>query len=152
VEELAQEAQKRMVTQPNIPSWTPEELEKFAAERSSGIPEGMEVWTEEELHDLAEKRRGGGLNIPEWAPDEELTECSCGYSLRPGWSKCPICGNPVGEQPSQELQEQPSQELQEQPSQELQEQPLNDSQADSGEEKSELKDEIDEEQTENEEI
>ncbi|MFW9773623.1 MAG: hypothetical protein ACFFEO_15845, partial [Candidatus Thorarchaeota archaeon] len=67
VEELAQEAQKRMVTQPNIPSWTPEELEKFAAERSSGIPEGMEVWTEEELHDLAEKRRGGGLNIPEWA-------------------------------------------------------------------------------------
>lgn len=135
-EELAQEAQKRMVAQPNIPSWTEEELEKFSTERSSGIPDGMEVWTEEELHDLAEKRRGGGLNIPEWTPDEELVECSCGYSLRPGWSKCPICGNPVGEPSSQELQEEPSEV----------------SQADSVEEKSESNDKMDEEQTENNEI
>ncbi|MFX1497575.1 MAG: hypothetical protein ACFFBH_08625 [Promethearchaeota archaeon] len=135
-EELSQEAQKRMAAQPNIPSWTAEELEKFTSERSSGIPEGMEVWTEKELQDLAEKRRGGGLNIPEWTPDEELVECSCGYSLRPGWSKCPICGNPVGEPSSQELPEEP----------------LDDSEIDSDEDKSASGDLIDEDQTENDEI
>lgn len=135
-EELAQEAQKRMTTQPNIPSWTEEELEKFASERTSGIPEGMEVWTEKELQDLAEKRRGGGLNIPEWTPDEELVECSCGYSLRPGWSKCPICGKPVGEPSSQEVPKGP----------------LDDSKLDSDEEKLVSDDDIDEDQTENDEI
>jgi len=95
-EELAEEAKKRLEAQPNMPSWTEEELSKFSEERSSGIPEGMEVWTEDELQDLAEKRRGGGLNIPEWKPDEDMLECqNCGYSLRPGWKKCPICGTPV---------------------------------------------------------
>lgn len=110
-EELAQEAQKRMTAQPNIPAWTEDELAKFSSERGSGIPEGMEVWTEEDLQELAEKRRGGGLNIPEWAPDEKMTECSnCGYSLRPGWTKCPICETPVGEKPPEKLEEEPPKE------------------------------------------
>jgi len=135
-EELAQEAQKRMAAQPDIPSWTEEELEKFSTERSSGIPEGMEVWTEEELQDLAEKRRGGGLNIPEWTPDEELAECSCGYSLRPGWSKCPVCGTPVGEPSSLEEQN---------------EEPTEESEVEPSEEKSEANNSIEEEQTKNDE-
>ncbi len=97
-EELTEEAQKRLETQPNMPTWTEEELSKFSEGRNSGIPEGMEVWTEDELQDLAEKRRGGGLNIPEWKPDEDMLEClNCGYSLRPGWKKCPICETPIGE-------------------------------------------------------
>ncbi|MFX1589034.1 MAG: hypothetical protein ACFFC1_12835, partial [Promethearchaeota archaeon] len=83
----------------------------FSSERGSGIPEGMEVWTEEDLQELAQKRRGGGLNIPEWAPDEKMTECSnCGYSLRPGWTKCPICETPVGEKPPEKLEEEPPKE------------------------------------------
>ena len=95
-EELASEAQKRLTTQPDIPVWSEEDLMKLAEERGSGIPEGMEVWTEEELQELAEKRRGGGLNIPEWEPDQDMLECSnCGYSLRKGWSKCPVCNTPV---------------------------------------------------------
>jgi hypothetical protein len=95
-EELAAEAQKRMTTQPDIPVWSEEELMKLSEERGSGIPEGMEVWTEDQLQELAEKRRGGGLNIPEWQPDQDLQECSnCGYSLRKGWSKCPVCDTPV---------------------------------------------------------
>jgi len=66
----------------------------------------MEVWKEDELLELAEKRRGGGLNIPEWEPDQDMTECSnCGYSLRPGWAKCPVCDTPVGEKPSEEVKE-----------------------------------------------
>ncbi|MFX1493608.1 MAG: hypothetical protein ACFFBZ_04935 [Promethearchaeota archaeon] len=110
-EELAQEAQKRMTVQPNIPVWTENELAKFSSERGSGIPEGMEVWTEEDLQELAEKRRGGGLNIPEWAPDEKMTECfNCGYSLRPGWTKCPICETPVGEKPPEKPEEGPPEE------------------------------------------
>jgi len=66
----------------------------------------MEVWKEDELLELAEKRRSGGLNIPEWQPDQDMTECSnCGYSLRPGWVKCPVCDTPVGEKPSEEVKE-----------------------------------------------
>jgi len=94
-EELAEEAQKRMATQPDMPVWSEDELTKLAEERGSTLPEGMEFWTEEELQDLARKRQGG-LDIPEWKPDEEMRECSkCGYGLRPGWSKCPICGTSV---------------------------------------------------------
>ncbi|MFX1575098.1 MAG: hypothetical protein ACFFB0_20365 [Promethearchaeota archaeon] len=94
-EELAEEAQKRMSAQPDMPAWTEEDLSKFAAERGTGLPAGMEVWTEEELQDLARKRQGG-LDIPEWEADKEMKECvKCGYSLRPGWSKCPICDTPV---------------------------------------------------------
>ncbi len=103
-EDLANEAQKRLSTQPNIPSWSEEELTKFADSRGSGIPEGMEVWKEDDLLELAEKRRGGGLNIPEWQPDQDMTECSnCGYGLRPGWTKCPVCDTPIGEKPSEEV-------------------------------------------------
>ncbi|MFX1447150.1 MAG: hypothetical protein ACFFCG_03350, partial [Promethearchaeota archaeon] len=70
--------------------------------------DGMEVWKEEELQELAEKRRRGGLNIPEWQPDQDMSECSgCGYSLRPGWTKCPVCDTPVGEKPSKEEKEEP---------------------------------------------
>ncbi len=99
-EELANEAQKRLATQPNLPTWSEDDLHKFAEERGSGIPEGMEVWKEEELQDLAEKRRRGGLNIPEWKADQDMIECaSCGYSLRPGWKKCPVCDALVGESP-----------------------------------------------------
>jgi len=100
-EDLAKEAQQRGT---NIPSgleeWSEEDLTKMAEERGGGIPEGMEVWTEEELEELSSKRQGG-LDIPEWKPDQELEECSkCGYSLRKGWSKCPICGTPVGSEPT----------------------------------------------------
>jgi len=99
-EELASEAQKRLATQPSLPSWSEEDLHKLAEERGSGIPEGMEVWKEEDLQDLAEKRRRGGLNIPEWKPDQNMGECSsCGYSLRPGWTKCPVCDASIGEPP-----------------------------------------------------
>ncbi|MFW9930062.1 MAG: hypothetical protein ACFFD1_11775 [Candidatus Thorarchaeota archaeon] len=95
-EELANEAKKRLESKPDMPTWSEEELSKFSEERGSGIPEGMEVWTEDELQELAEKRRGGGLNIPEWKPDEDMLECkNCGYALRPGWKKCPICDTPV---------------------------------------------------------
>ncbi|MFX1379993.1 MAG: hypothetical protein ACFFA4_12960 [Promethearchaeota archaeon] len=104
-EELAEEAQKRMSSQPDIPSWTEEELSKFAAERSTGLPEGMEVWTEEELEELAKKRQGG-LDIPEWKVDESLQECvKCGYSLRPGWSRCPVCETPVDTKPESKKSE-----------------------------------------------
>ncbi|MFX0076708.1 MAG: hypothetical protein ACFE96_14790 [Candidatus Hermodarchaeota archaeon] len=102
-EELANEAQKRLAAQPDLPTWNEEDLVKFAEERGSGIPEGMEVWKEEELQELAEKRRRGGLNIPEWQPDQDMSECaSCGYSLRPGWTTCPVCDTPVGEIPPKE--------------------------------------------------
>ena len=83
-------------------------MHKLAEERGSGIPEGMEVWKEDDLQELAEKRRRGGLNIPEWKPNEDMPECaSCGYSLRPGWTKCPVCETPVGEKPSQEEKKEP---------------------------------------------
>ena len=97
-EELAQEAQKRSgATPPGMEVWTQEDLKEMAEERSAGIPEGMEVWTEEELQELAHKRQGGGLDIPEWETDKDLKECvKCGYSLRKGWSECPICKTPVG--------------------------------------------------------
>ncbi|NHJ21215.1 MAG: hypothetical protein EAX91_09745 [Candidatus Lokiarchaeota archaeon] len=107
-EELANEAQKRLAGQPDLPAWSEEELVKFSEERGSGIPEGMEVWKEDELLELAEKRRRGGLNIPEWEPDQDMAECaSCGYSLRPGWTTCPVCDTPVGEVPSKEEKEEP---------------------------------------------
>ena len=111
-EDLANEAQKRLATQPNIPAWSEEDLHKFAEERGSGIPEGMEVWKEEDLQELAEKRRRGGLNIPEWKPDQDMTECaSCGYGLRPGWTKCPVCDTPVSpKEPSGEDQDEISEE------------------------------------------
>ena len=118
-EELASEAQKRLATQPNLPTWKEEDLTKFAEERGSGIPEGMEVWKEEDLQDLAEKRRRGGLNIPEWQPDQDMGECaSCGYGLRPGWAKCPVCDTPVGEKASGDVKEEPkeaSEDVKEEP-------------------------------------
>jgi hypothetical protein len=118
-EDLASEAQKRLATQPNLPTWNEEDLNKLAEERGSGIPEGMEVWKEEDLQELAEKRTRGGLNIPEWQPDQDLTECaSCGYSLRPGWTKCPVCDAPVGEKASEDVKEEPkesSEDLKEEP-------------------------------------
>ncbi|MFX1388871.1 MAG: hypothetical protein ACFE9Z_02270 [Promethearchaeota archaeon] len=104
-EELAEEAQKRMEAQPEMPTWSEEELAKFSEERGSGLPPGMEVWTEEELTELARKRQGG-LDIPEWKVDETMKECvKCGYSLRPGWSKCPICETLVDAKPEKELVE-----------------------------------------------
>lgn len=109
-EELASEAQKRMESQPDMPSWTADELNKLATERGTGLPEGMEVWTEEDLQDLAKKRQGG-LDIPEWEPDKDLKECvKCGYALRPGWSKCPHCETPVGAKVEPEPTEQSSSE------------------------------------------
>lgn len=106
-EDLASEAQKRMESQPDMPEWTEEELNKFSAERGTGLPEGMEVWTEEDLQDLARKRQGG-LDIPEWEPDKNMKECvKCGYALRPGWSKCPHCGTPVGAKVEPEPSEKP---------------------------------------------
>ena len=89
-------------------SWSEEDLLKFSEERGSGIPEGMEVWKEEDLQELAEKRRRGGLNIPEWKPDQDMTECaSCGYGLRPGWTKCPVCDAPIGEEPTENDTDEP---------------------------------------------
>ena len=107
-EELASEAQKRMESQPDVPEWTEEELNKFSSERGTGLPEGMEVWTEEDLQELAHKRQGG-LDIPEWEPDKDMKECvKCGYALRPGWSKCPHCETPVGAKIEPEPSEKPS--------------------------------------------
>jgi len=101
-EELAEETQKRMSSQPDIPTWTEDDLTKFASERETALPEGMEVWTEEELQELSKKRQGG-LDIPEWKIDENMKECAkCGYSLRPGWSRCPVCETPVGDKPESE--------------------------------------------------
>jgi hypothetical protein len=112
-EELASEAQKRMESQPDMPSWTEDELNKFAAERGTGLPEGMEVWTEEDLQELARKRQGG-LDIPEWEPEKDLKECvKCGYALRPGWSKCPLCETPVDTKAEPETIEKPSSDLEE---------------------------------------
>ncbi len=109
-EELVSEAQKRLSTQPDMPSWSEDEILKFAAERSTALPEGMEVWTEEELQNLAKKRQGG-LDIPEWETDKDLGEClKCGYSLRPGWTRCPVCETPKGAEPEPEPIEQPNKE------------------------------------------
>jgi uncharacterized Zn finger protein (UPF0148 family) len=37
-----------------------------------------------------------------------MSECSnCGYSLRPGWTKCPVCETQVGEKPSKEEKKEP---------------------------------------------
>ena len=64
----------------------------------------------EELHDLARKRQGG-LDIPEWKVDESMNECvKCGYSLRPGWSRCPVCETPVDAKPKPEPTEEPAPE------------------------------------------
>ena len=118
-DELAEEAQKRMTTQPDMPAWTEEELGEFAAERGTGLPEGMEVWTEDELHDLAHKRQGG-LDIPEWKVDDSLNECvKCGYGLRPGWSRCPVCETLVGAEPEQKSVEVSKEEVAEEPKEEL---------------------------------
>ncbi|UCC19750.1 MAG: hypothetical protein JSV62_00290 [Promethearchaeota archaeon] len=135
-EELAEEAQKRMTAQSDIPAWTEEDLSKFVAERGTSLPEGMEVWTEEELQELARKRQGG-LDIPEWKEDESLKECvKCGYSLRPGWNRCPVCETPVGAkhepeppeepapEPSEEPAPEPSEEPAPEPSEETKEQPI----------------------------
>ncbi|TFG06857.1 MAG: hypothetical protein EU539_06540 [Promethearchaeota archaeon] len=110
-DELAEEARKREpALPPGMDVWTEEDLQKDAEERSRGIPEGMEVWTEEELTELAKKRQGG-LDMPEWTPDEGLTECAkCGYALRRGWSECPICGTPVESKKHPEANSSPEQE------------------------------------------
>jgi hypothetical protein len=122
-EELAEQAQKRMASQPDMPTWSEEDLTKFASERGTGLPEGMEVWTEDELQDLAKKRQGG-LDIPEWKEDESMKECvKCGYSLRPGWSRCPVCETPVDAKPEPvtEPEIEPSEESLEQPIEEKKE-------------------------------
>jgi len=114
-EELAEETQKRMASQPDMSVWTEDELSKFATERGTGLPEGMEVWSEEELQELARKRQGG-LDIPEWKIDESMKECvKCGYSLRPGWSRCPVCETPVSAEVESEPSEEPSPETIEEP-------------------------------------
>jgi hypothetical protein len=139
VEELSEEAQKRMSSQPDMPTWSEEELGKFAAERGAGIPDGMEVWTEEELQELAKKRQGG-LDIPEWEVDETMKTCvKCGYSLRPGWSRCPVCETPVGAklEPAPEPQEEPSEESVEEPSQEPSEESMQEPSEESMQEPSE---------------
>ncbi len=96
-EELADERQSR---QGNLPEgmevWSPEELAEHAKSRQANLPEGMEMWKEDELEELSKKRQGG-LDIPEWKPDEEMRECKkCGYNLRKSWSKCPVCGTVIG--------------------------------------------------------
>ncbi|MFW9823952.1 MAG: hypothetical protein ACFFE4_13490, partial [Candidatus Thorarchaeota archaeon] len=130
-EELASEAQKRMESQPSMPTWTEEELSEFAAERGTGLPEGMEVWTEEELQELARKRQGG-LDIPEWEPDKDMNECvKCGYALRTGWTKCPVCETPVGAKveplPDQESKPEEKEESKEESSEISEEKPSDDS-------------------------
>ncbi|MFO8017329.1 MAG: hypothetical protein R6U96_01730 [Promethearchaeia archaeon] len=98
-EELQEQAQNRQGGVPSdMESWDKESLQNLAEERGSGIPEGMEVWSEEELEELKKKRQGQELNIPEWQEEGNLREClNCGYGLRKGWTKCPICETPVGE-------------------------------------------------------
>ena len=109
-EDLAAEAQKRMSSQPDMPVWSEEDLNKFIAERGTGLPEGMEVWNEESLAELSRKRQGG-LDIPEWEADKSLGECAkCGYALRAGWTRCPVCETPVGAKPESESVEQQDQE------------------------------------------
>ena len=140
-EELAEEAQKRMATQPDMPAWSEEELSKFAADRGSGIPEGMEVWSEEELQDLAHKRQGG-LDIPEWKEDESMKVCvKCGYSLRPGWSRCPVCKTPVGAQPELEPEPEPIEESKEELIEESEEELIEESEEEPSEEVKEEKEE-----------
>ncbi len=103
-EDLAAEAQKRMTSQPDMPMWSEEDLTKFSAERGTGLPEGMEVWDEKDLVELARKRQGG-LDIPEWEDDKNLGEClKCGYALRAGWTRCPVCETPVGVKPESDDQ------------------------------------------------
>ncbi|MHA1670313.1 MAG: hypothetical protein ACTSV5_06995 [Promethearchaeota archaeon] len=117
-EELAAQAQSRMNAQPDMPVWTEEELAKQSSERGTGLPDGIEMWTEDELLELAKQRGSGGLNIPEWE-DQELPECkNCGYALRSGWEKCPVCGTLIGGQaPEKEEKtpEGPSEESSEEP-------------------------------------
>jgi hypothetical protein len=105
-----------------MPEWSEEELSKFTAGRRTGLPEGMEVWTEEDLHELARKRQGG-LDIPEWEPDKEMGECTkCGYALRSGWSRCPVCETPVGVKSEPKVEPEP--ELSQQPIPEPKEEPM----------------------------
>jgi len=78
----------------------------------------MELWDEESLAELAKKRQGG-LDIPEWEENKNLSECKkCGYSLRAGWNKCPVCETPVGEEPKIEPVEQTPHESNEESSEE----------------------------------
>ncbi|MHA2180165.1 MAG: hypothetical protein ACXAAH_01940 [Promethearchaeota archaeon] len=122
-EDLASEAQKRMESQPSMPEWTEEDLNKLASERGTGLPEGMEVWTEDDLQELARKRQGG-LDIPEWEADKDMNECAkCGYALRQGWSKCPICDTPVGSKPEPESSQQPISEQKEEITEDSHEEP-----------------------------
>jgi len=112
-EELAAQAQSRLNSQPEMPVWTEEELAKHISERGTGLPEGIEMWTEEELLELAKQRGGDGLNIPEWE-DQGLPECkNCGYALRSGWDKCPVCETPVGEQSSNKTENSETQKSEE---------------------------------------
>ncbi|MEJ2249746.1 MAG: hypothetical protein P8Y70_13400 [Candidatus Lokiarchaeota archaeon] len=93
-EELIEEAQKKRSSLPEgMEVWSEEELKELSKKRASGLPEGLEMWTEDELKDLAKQRSHGGLDIPEWHPEEDSKECiKCGYTLREGWTECPICG------------------------------------------------------------
>ncbi len=108
-ESLADDAQRRGTgagAPPGLDTWSEEDLLKAASERGSGVPEGMEMWTEDGLAELSKKRQGG-LDIPEWKPEEKLPEClNCGYGLRKGWAECPICNTPAGakapEKPTEE--------------------------------------------------
>lgn len=106
-DELREQAKQRQGGVPSdMEAWDEKSLEKLSSERGSGIPEGMEVWSEEDLEELKKKRQGQDLNIPEWEDDGSLAECSnCGYGLRKGWSKCPICGTPVGSPAESEEEE-----------------------------------------------
>jgi rubrerythrin len=97
-EELAKEAKKRQASSlpEGVEEWSEEELEELTKQRNRGIPDNMEMWSKEELEELAKKRQGGGLDIPEWKPDDDMLECpNCGYTVRKEWTKCPICDTPL---------------------------------------------------------
>jgi hypothetical protein len=91
------------------------------------------MWKESELEELTRKRQGG-LDIPEWEADKDMKEClKCGYSLRPGWSRCPVCETPVDakidpSEPSKQTSSEPNLETaessNEQPSEDKKELPL----------------------------
>lgn len=90
-EDLAEDAKKRSASSSiNLPTWSAEELEEEAKKRSGGV--NLPMWTEEDL-EKDNKQRHSGSSIPEWKEDENLLTCSkCGYSCKPDWNECPVCG------------------------------------------------------------